>query len=122
MVLRGWFYTTYNVDVGIKSLKLYEIDTKNPDIEKPIQKTKRDELNAKDLIDIRNKSLPKAVNKNKKLLDFYNKYDPLDVTDADRREYNKWIKEPDSEELNCYPSEKNFMSSSLKMLGALFHQ
>ena len=116
---RGWFYTTYNVDVGIKSLKLYEIDTKNPDIEKPIQKTKRDELNAKDLIDIRNKSLPKAVDKNKKLLDFYNKYDPLDVTDADRREYNKWIKELDSEELELLSLRKKFYVIELENVGGL---
>ena len=116
---RGWFYTTYNVDVGIKSLKLYEIDTKNPDIEKPIQKTKRDELNAKDLIDIRNKSLPKAVDKNKKLLDFYNKYDPLDVTDADRREYNKWIKELDSEEVKLLSLRKKFYVIELENVGGL---
>ena len=116
---RGWFYTTYNVDVGIKSLRLYEIDTKNPDIEKPIQKTKRDELNAKDLIDIRNKSLPKAVDKNKKLLDFYNKYDPLDVTDADRREYNKWIKELDSEELKLLSLRKKFYVIDLENVGGL---
>ena len=116
---RGWFYTTYNVDVGIKSLKLYEIDTKNPDIEKPIQKTKRDELNAKDLIDIRNKSLPKAVDKNKKLLDFYNKYDPLDVTDADRREYNKWIKDLDSEELKLLSLRKKFYVIELENIGGL---
>ena len=116
---RGWFYTTYNVDVGIKSLKLYEIDTKNPDIEKPIQKTKRDELNAKDLIDIRNKPLPKAVDKNKKLLDFYNKYDPLDVTDADRREYNKWIKELDSEELKLLSLRKKFYVIELENVGGL---
>ena len=116
---RGWFYTTYNVDVGIKSLKLYEIDTKNPDIEKPIQKTKRDELNAKDLIDIRNKSLPKAVDKNKNLLDFYNKYDPLDVTDADRREYNKWIKELDSEELKLLSLRKKFYVIELENVGGL---
>ena len=116
---RGWFYTTYNVDVGIKSLKLYEIDTKNPDIEKPIQKTKRDELNAKDLIDIRNKPLPKAVDKNKKLLDFYNKYDPLDVTDADRREYNKWIKDLDSEELKLLSLRKKFYVIELENIGGL---
>ena len=116
---RGWFYTTYNVDVGIKSLRLYEIDTKNPDIEKPIQKTKRDELNAKDLIDIRNKPLPKAVDKNKKLLDFYNKYDPLDVTDADRREYNKWIKDLDSEELKLLSLRKKFYVIELENIGGL---
>ena len=116
---RGWFYTTYNVDVGIKSLRLYEIDTKNPDIEKPIKKTKRDELNAKDLIDIRNKPLPKAVDKNKKLLDFYNKYDPLDVTDADRREYNKWIKDLDSEELKLLSLRKRFYVIELENVGGL---
>ena len=54
---RGWFYTTKNVDIGVKSLRLFEIDTKDPDIEKPLKKQKREDLDAKDLIDERNGSI-----------------------------------------------------------------
>ena len=116
---RGWFYTTHNVDIGISSLRLYEIDTKNPDIEKPIQKNKRDELNAKDLIDQRNLSIPKAVDKNKSLLDFYNKYDPLDITGADRRGYNDWIKGLDPEELKLLSLRKKFYVVEFENIGGL---
>ena len=116
---RGWFYTTHNVDIGISSLRLYEIDTKNPDIEKPIQKNKRDELNAKDLIDQRNQSISKAVDRNKSLLDFYNKYDPLDITGADRRGYNDWIKGLDPEELKLLSLRKKFYVVEFENIGGL---
>ena len=42
------------------------------------------------------------------LLDFYNKYDPLDITGADRRGYNDWIKGLDPEELKMLSLRKKF--------------
>ena len=100
-------------------MRLYEIDTKNPDIEKPIQKNKRDELNAKDLIDQRNQSIPKSVDRNKSLLDFYNKYDPLDITESDRRGYNDWIKGLDPEELKLLSLRKKFYVVEFENIGGL---
>ena len=84
---RGWFYTTKHVDIGIKSLRLYEIDSRNPDIEKPLKKDKREEIEEKDLTDERNASIEKLVERFPDLKDFYNEFDRLDVTAKDRREY-----------------------------------
>ena len=99
---RGWFYTTKNVDVAVKSVRLYEINTKDPDIEKPIQKEKRDEEEERSLLDERNRPLPKAVEADRELLDFYNRFDPLDVTDKDRREYREFLEKLDPEDRrNC---------------------
>ena len=33
---RGWFYTTDHVDISIDEVKWYQLDTRNPEIEKPI--------------------------------------------------------------------------------------
>ena len=116
---RGWFYTTKNVDIGVKSLKLFEIDTKDPDIEKPLKKQKREDLDAKDLIDERNGSISKAIDRNRNLLDFYNKYDPLDITKSDRREYNEWLKDLEPEELKLLSLRKKFYVVELENIGGL---
>lgn len=116
---RGWFYTTKNVDIGVKSLRLFEIDTKDPDIEKPLKKQKREDLDAKDLIDERNGSISKAIDRNRNLLDFYNKYDPLDITKSDRREYNEWLKDLEPEELKLLSLRKKFYVVELENIGGL---
>ena len=116
---RGWFYTTKNVDIGVKSLRLFEIDTKDPDIEKPLKKQNREDLDAKDLIDERNRSISKAVDRNRNLLDFYNKYDPLDITKSDRREYNEWLKGLEPEELKLLSLRKKFYVVELENIGGL---
>ena len=38
---RGWFYTTDHVDISIENVRLYQINTQNPDIEKPISQTEQ---------------------------------------------------------------------------------
>ena len=116
---RGWFYTTKNVDVAMKSLRLYQIDTKDPDIEKPLKKEKREENEAKDLIDSRNEPLPKLVDKNRELLDFYNKFDPLDVTKSDRREYNEFLKSLEPEELKLLSLRRKFYVIEIENIGGL---
>jgi hypothetical protein len=39
---RGWFYTTDHVDVSIDRVRVYDVDTHNPDVEKPLRR-ERDE-------------------------------------------------------------------------------
>src|SRR4028119_1001263 len=39
---RGWFYTTDHVDISIDNVRLFQIDTKNPEIEKGIQRQQRE--------------------------------------------------------------------------------
>jgi len=116
---RGWFYTTKHVDVALKALRLYEIDTRDPDIEKPLQKEKRDELASKDLTDLRNAALPKATDRDRKLLDFYNKFDKLDVTEKDREDYRKFLKGLDEEEKKLLALRRKFYVVELENIGGL---
>jgi len=87
---RGWFYTTDPVDIAITNLRLYEVDTQNPEVEKPLQKKLHDEEPAYISKD-RDKALPKRVNRYPYLKDFYNAYDKYAVTDADRENYQKFV-------------------------------
>jgi hypothetical protein len=116
---RGWFYTTQHVDIGIKALRLYEIDTRNPDIEKAIQQDERDEIVAKDLSEERNRTLPKLVDRHPELRDFYNDYDPLDVTDKERREYQTLLDGLEDDEKKLLMLRKKFYVVELENLGGL---
>ena len=116
---RGWFYTTKHVDVSLKALRMYEIDTRDPDIEKPLQKEKRDELDGKDLTDLRNAALPKATDRDRNLLDFYNKFDKLDVTEKDRTDYRKFLESLDDDDKKLLALRRKFYVIELENIGGL---
>ena len=116
---RGWFYTTKHVDVSVNALRLYEIDTRNPDIEKPIKKEKRDEFDEKDLIDKRNATIPKATDRDRTLLDFYNRFDELDVTEKDRSDYKKFLEGLDDEDKKLLALRRKFYVIELENVGGL---
>ncbi|MFN9428939.1 MAG: hypothetical protein ACK6DX_02215, partial [Acidobacteriota bacterium] len=57
---RGWFYSTDHTDIAIDKVRLFQLDTKNPDVEKPLQRQqKKDEPIT--LREQRNKQLPKLL-------------------------------------------------------------
>lgn len=116
---RGWFYTTKRVDIGIKALRLYEIDTRNPDIEKAIQKEQRDEIEAKDLSDERNATIEKLVDRYPELKDFYNEFDPLDVTAKDRREHQELLDSLEEDERELLELRHKFYVVELENIGGL---
>ena len=116
---RGWFYTTKQVDIGITSLRLYEIDTRNPDTEKPIKKDKRDDIEGRDLTEQRNANIEKLVERFPHLKDFYNDFDPLDVTKKDRREYQELLDGLEDDERNLLQLREKFYVVDLKNVGGL---
>lgn len=116
---RGWFYTTKHVDLAITSLRIYEIDTRNPDIEKPIKKEDRDDIEGRDLTEQRNDSIEKLVERFPHLKDFYNEFDPLDVTTKDRREYLELVEDLEDDERELLGVRKKFYVVDLKNVGGL---
>ncbi|MDA1266207.1 MAG: M1 family metallopeptidase [Planctomycetota bacterium] len=82
----GWFYTTDHCDVAITDVHLYTLDTLDPEIEKGRQQEAR-AGEPTTLSEQRNKDLELRSERYPELLDFYNEYDPLAVTDEDRAAY-----------------------------------
>jgi hypothetical protein len=82
----GWFYTTDHVDVSVADVRLYTLDTHDPDIEKRRQRAERDAAPVT-LSQARNEELEKRTERYPELLDFYNEYDPLTVTEQERDAY-----------------------------------
>ena len=89
---RGWYYGTDHVDIGIKSVREYQISTHDPDIEKDIE---RDEDIAKypeNIVQKRNRDegLKTRLKRYSDLEDFYNENDKFTVTNADRNKFKSF--------------------------------
>ncbi|MCI0390427.1 MAG: aminopeptidase, partial [Acidobacteria bacterium] len=115
---RGWFYTTDHTDIAIEGVRLFNIDSMNPEVEKTVARRRRasepETLSAQ-----RNKALPKLTEKNTALSDFYNSYDPLNVTERERQAYQTFLASPSDEEKKLYNTGLNFYVVDLKNIGGL---
>ena len=115
---RGWFYTNDHVDLAIDDVKWYQVDSKNPEIEKPFQK----ELEAKKpqfIGDERNKNINTYMRKDSAIADFYTSYDPLKVTPVDLKEFEKYTNKLDETEKELLESGYEYYQMKFKSVGGL---
>ncbi len=117
---RGWFYSTDHVDISISDVRLYKIDSGDPD---EAAERKRQDRDSKEptLSSERNKTLPKRINLQPGLKDFYNSpdYDELKVEEDDRKAFRKLIDGLDTEERTLLRRSTNFYNVTFKNLGGL---
>jgi hypothetical protein len=114
----GWFYTTDKVDIAIENVRLFTIDTRNPETEKA-RRLKEREAQPETLSQQRNRAIPKRVDQVPSLRDFYNTYDELVVTPKDREEYQKFLAGLTERQRELLQSGLNFYVIDLKNLGGL---
>ena len=114
----GWFYTTDHTDLAIETLTRYNVDTRDPAIEKPLAMARRDER-PETLSKRRNAPLPKRLDAYPVLADFYNEYDELDVTESDIEAYEKLVAGLSESRRELLRSELNFYVVDLKNEGGL---
>ena len=90
---RGWFFTTDHVDISLDNVTPFRMDTKNPDIEKPLAgKAVKEDLEKDITYQNNKKDLPTtAVERNKDLEDFYNNYDPNAIVPSDKKAYDQYM-------------------------------
>lgn len=117
---RGWFYTTDAVDIAIVGINEAVLDTGDPDVEKPKLKAER-EKEPESLSKQRDAELPKWADRDKDILDFYNEYDELDVTEYDRKKYRYREKRADltADEEALRKSNKKFYTVDFENVGGL---
>ena len=115
---RGWFYTTDHVDIAINDVKWMQVDTKNPDVEKSLAKAKRDNA-PKYIGDERYEAMESMVERDPRMKDFYNTYDPLDVTPEDRQAYERYLSQLSDEEKAFLEAGYHYYSVNLDNLGGL---
>lgn len=115
---RGWFYTTDHVDLSLERVRQFTIDTRDPEVENPARKAERD-ARPDSLSEQRNKALPKAVDRDPSLKDFYNSYDPYAVSPRDREAYAKFLSSLSVRERELLASGLNFYVFDLRNVGGL---
>ncbi len=117
---RGWFYSTEPVDISLDSVKLYRMNTHNPEIENKIQQAAY-EQDAQHIANTRNRAagVPFTVDQDTALQDFYSKYDRFAVSSADKAAYQQFYDHLSPEEKRLYDSNKNFYELTFSNRGGL---
>ncbi|MER2996581.1 M1 family metallopeptidase [Pontibacter populi] len=117
---RGWFYTTDHTDISIEGVKWYTIDSQNPEF---VSAQKRAEQNKapqtlsqqRNLQDIKKT----RVELRPELNDFYNSYDELAVTAADKQRHQSFLSGLTPKQKEMLDSGLNFYEVGFKNLGGL---
>ncbi len=117
---RGWFYSTDHVDISIDGVRLYQIDSGDPD-EQAERKRKEREEKEPTLSKQRNAELPKRIDWQPGLKDFYNSpdYDEFAVEESARKAYQKMLEGLDDEERALLERTTNFYVVRFKNVGGL---
>ncbi len=115
---RGWFYTTDHTDISIENVRLFQVDTQNPDVEKNLQRRQSDAAPVT-LSQRRNESLPKRIDQYPSLRDYYNDFDKFKVTDQEREEYQTFLSGLSEAEKATINSGSYFYVVDLKNVGGL---
>ena len=85
---RGWFYGTDRCDLSLEGVKQVSLTSKDPEVDKARQRRQQAAEPASVSARRNAAAIPKTLLDEKpELADFYNSYDPLAVTEADRKRY-----------------------------------
>jgi len=90
---RGWFYGTDHCDMNLREVKIFRLNTHNPEIEKALEREKKEKA-APDISQQRDaaEKMKVEVDSDPDMRDFYTSYDPYKVTALDRVEYDEYVK------------------------------
>ena len=117
---RGWFYGTDRCDISLEGVKYYRANTKNPGLENArLQKERQAEVPTlsmqRNATDIKRT----AVEEKPELKDFYNGYDPLAVTEADKQRYFQYLNTLSPQQQQRLNGNLNLYELSLHNVGGL---
>lgn len=115
---RGWFYSTEHCDIAIESVSWAVPSDGDPDKSADRRRKSRDEKTPT-LSKTRNADLPKRANKFTDLKDFYNSYDPIEVTEEARKAYERMLDKLSDEDRELLKSKDNYYTVKLSNQGGL---
>ena len=117
---QGWFYSTDHVDIAIKGVQLFQIDSGDPDEAAERQRKKRDEKEPT-VSKERNEQLPQRIDWQPGLKDFYNSpdYDPYKVEESARKSYQKFLEGLNPKDRSLLRRTTNFYVVQFENLGGL---
>ena len=115
---RGWFYTIDHVDLSLDGIRHFRLETRNPKVDKKFDREARD-AEPMDLTRERNQELEMRIDRYPELKDFYNSYDPLNVTEKDKADYEKLLKGLKPEERKLLKTKEHFYIVDVTNVGGL---
>jgi len=117
---RGWFYTTDRCDISLDGVKYYHANTRNPGLENARLQNER-KAQVPSISAQRNQADIKttAVDEKPDLKDFYNGYDPLAVTEADKQRYFQYLSTLSPQQQTRLNGNMNLYELSLHNVGGL---
>lgn len=117
---RGWFYSTDHVDIAINDVRWMQISSNNPEVEKPIAK-QQDMESEKFQGDIINElhRAKTVVERDPATKDFYNSFDPYEVSGLDKEGYEKYYNSLNEEQKKQLKQKNNFYELSFEAIGGL---
>ena len=118
---RGWFYSIDNVDIAIDNVEWFKLNSQNPEVDNPRM---REEFAKEEegIYNIRNREMGMEYLTDKKptiLKDFYNNYDPFEVTDEQKEAYQRLTANLTAEEKAMLNGEWNFYEMQFSNIGGL---
>lgn len=115
---RGWFYTTDHVDIAIDGVSLFIPDSGDPD-QAYLAKKEAKEKQRPTLSKQRNEELEKRANVYPNLKDFYNSYDPDEVTDEQREAFKRAMSALTDEDRELLAKQNRIYVVNFKNVGGL---
>ncbi|MDH5502050.1 MAG: M1 family aminopeptidase, partial [Gammaproteobacteria bacterium] len=111
---RGWFYSTDHVEVAISDVREYQVSSKNPDTEFPLQRDEDALLHPETLTQQRNREEGRTtrVERMPELDDFYNEHDRFTPSNEDRNSFSELLESLEDQEretLRRAIEEKHFV-------------
>ncbi len=117
---RGWFYGIDHVDIDLSDVKHYFARSSDPSITKA--EDKKAEENQPEYIyftRMREKGFLSATEQDVRMEDFYNKYDPYQVTERDSNNYKALMEGLTAEEKALISKGYHFYELNLKNVGGM---
>ncbi len=113
---RAWFYSITPVDIELSNITRLFLKTLNPNIDKNREKEEKNQQPIS-LIKQRDQHKQKRIDRYPHLSDFYNRYDELDITYGDLKQYEEMIKELKPWERELLNTDGFFYVITLKNIG-----
>jgi len=117
---RGWFYGTDHCDMNLKDVKIFRLNTHNPEIEKALEREKKEKA-APDISLQRDaaEKMKVEVDSDADMRDFYTSYDPYNVTALDRVEYDEYVKKLTDKEKELLSKNMLYYQVTIENKGGL---
>ncbi len=116
---RAWFYGIEPVDIALEEVKFYTLQSMEPKIEESLIAAEK--AKNRYITDIKNDTAisKTIVDMKPQLKDFYNNYNPLKVTEADKELYDYLMKSLSADERSLLTTNNLFYELSFKNVGGV---